>query len=109
VSYMVAAEVSCPVYPDRFVRGGAGKWGFSMGGEVSLIDKLHARGGFVKEGAYRGNIKMATIGAGFSVDIAEMPCRINASYQMPFGNANGTAGLKNNYSIGISTAVSDGH
>jgi len=108
MGYLLAAEVSCPLYPDRSVKSGAGRAGFSMCGEVSLAERLYVRGGFVKESAYRSNIKMATFGAGFSVDIAEMPFRIGGSYQMPFGNGPAALGLKNTYSIGISTVVLDG-
>jgi len=108
MGYLFAAEVSCPLYPDRFVNSGIGGAGFSLGGEVSFMDKLHVRGGFTKESAYRSGIRMATLGAGVSVDIAEMPFRIHGSYQMPFGNGHRTLGMKNTYSIGISTAVLDG-
>jgi len=108
VGYLVAAEISQPLYPDRFVKSGIGGAGLSLGGEVSLAERLYVRGGFAKESAYRNGIRMATFGAGFSVDVAEMPFRIGGSYQMPLGNGHRTIGLKNTYSIGISTVVLDG-
>lgn len=105
VGYLLGAEISYPLAADDFLMKNASKIGYAIGGELSFVNQFMVRAGYLKENAYRSNASLVTLGAGVKFGISNLPCTVNASYQMPIGDK--TIGLKNMYSIGISVAIFD--